>query len=212
MNWMEKLPERATKWQNPFVQQYLIEILFPIIGYFFFDWSLTIIAVFYLVDQIASEFSFNRRLYKINRSGNSPYKFVVLISVVFFLLIFFGELFVLKISFLSSRNIEAAQLYTEISTFAKEELWLLFPLVIFLYYFKDQFIFYMPRRYLQYDAKKSLIFHQLTNFISIGAIAIGVVIWGQTKIPDVVALIIFLVLKIGFDFTIVKWADRKSKL
>ena len=205
MNWREKL-------RNPFVQQYLIEILFPLVGFFFFNWSLTVIAVFYLVDQIASEFSFNRRLYKINRSGNSRHKFIVWISGIFFLVIFFIQLFILKISFLRIRNIEAAQLYAEISTFAKEELWLLFPLVVLIYHFKDQFTFYMPRRYLHYDAKQSLIFHQLNNLISIGAIVIGVLIWSQCKMPDVVVLIIFLGMKILFDFTIAKWADKRSKL
>ena len=196
--------------RNPFVQQYLIEIIFPLVGFFFFDWSLTIIAVFYLVDQIASEFSFVRRIHKISKSENRRSTFTLL-TILLFLLLFSLQIFVLQNSFLAIRNIDASQLNNEIWIFAKEELWLLFPLVIWLYHFKDQFTFYMPRRYLLYDLRKTFIYHQMMNVISISTILLSVTAWSNIKISDEFVLIIFLTLKIAFDFTIAKWADKKSK-
>lgn len=199
------------KFRNPFVQQYLIEIIFPLVGFFFFDWSLTIIAVYYLVDQIASEFSFLRRLYKISKSENIQNGNRFLLAILIFLTLFSILIFVLHNSFLTIRDINATQLNLEVWNFAKEELWVLFPLVVWLYHFKDQFTFFMPRRYLLYDAKRTFIYHQLLNFISIGTIIIGVICWSQSKISDELILIFFLILKIAFDFTIAKWADKKSK-
>jgi len=202
--WKEKL-------RNPFVQQYLIEILFPLIGFFFFDWSLTIIAVFYLVDQMASEFSFIRRLHKISRTENKKNDNYVLLAILIFFVLFLIQLFVLNNAFLTIRNIEAAQLNLEVWNFSKEELWLLFPVVVLVYHFKDQFTFYMPRRYLLYEVKRTFIYHQLLNLMSIGGILLGVIVWSQSKISDELVLIIFLILKITFDFTIAKWANKKSK-
>ena len=204
ITWKEKL-------RNPFVQQYLIEILFPLIGFFFFDWSLTIIAVFYLVDQMASEILFIRRLHKISRTENKKNNKYVLLAILIFLVLFLTQLFFLQNAFLDIREIQSSQLNLEVWNFAKEELWLLFPVVLLVYHFKDQFTFYMTRRYLLYKVKRTFIYHQLLNLMSIGGILLGVISWSQSKISDVLVLIIFLISKIVFDFTIAKWADKKSK-
>jgi len=199
------------KLRNPFVQQYLVEILFPLVGYFFFDWSLTVIAVFYLIDQLASETAFIRRLYKISSSSEIRSTKIIFSAIILFVLIFLVELFFLHNSFQHIRSMTSEQLNSEIIVFAKEELWILFPLVILLYHFKDQFTFYIPRRYLQYNIRKTFTYHQIGSLIMLIIILAGFMLWQISGIHDMIILISFLVLKIVFDFSIGKWIDRKSK-
>jgi len=204
MTWREKI-------RNPFVQQYIIEIAFPLIGYYFFNWSLTIIAVFYLVDFLASELAFFRRVHKISSGNQTSGKAFLFGSIFLFLICFSILILFLYNNIISIRSIQPDDLYFELITFIKEELWLLFPLVIILYQFKDTFTFYMPRRYLLYNTKKTVVYHQLLNGIMLVLIVIGITLWRYTNINDTMVLFIFLLVKLGFDFTIVKWADTKAK-
>lgn len=204
MTWRAKL-------RNPFVQQYLIEILFPLVGYFFFDWSLTIIAVFYLVDQLSAEIAFVRRLHRIARAENITPIYLVSLAVISFVVLFVCEVVFLYTSFLDIQLVNATVLNDEITTFVKDELWLLFPLVILLYQFKDTFTFYMPRRYLLFQAKKTLIYHTISNVILLTLIVAGITLWKLNEVQDLVILITFLIVKLIFDFTITRWFENKTK-
>src|SRR5688572_28056960 len=135
--------------RNPYVQKYLLEILLPLIGYFFFGWSLVIIAAFYIIDQVASEVSFLRKFVAIRKTENKKVFLVFTASVIVFLTVLGTELFMLLEYFVPHGLARLQRLLDELSAFAKEELWLLFPLVLVMYYVKDQFTFFMPRRYLQ---------------------------------------------------------------
>ncbi|MBK9191411.1 MAG: hypothetical protein IPM77_07790 [Crocinitomicaceae bacterium] len=77
------------KLRNPFVQQYILEILIPLAGYFWFDWTIEIIALFYLIDQFASEFSFLRKLKSVaayHQMSFSRHLIISAFSFVIFLL------------------------------------------------------------------------------------------------------------------------------
>jgi hypothetical protein len=199
------------KLRNPFVQQYAVEILFPLIGFFFFDWSLVVIAVFYLMDQIGSETAFFRRLVRVSVAKNAPYIRVFTWSLAAFLALFVVQgIFLLLVGFdLMQSAIPATD---EIIKFMKEEGWFLFPLVIFMYHFKDQFMFYMPRRYLQYKPMKMQLYRLVSNLVILVLVVGGISVLKLVELPGAVVLILFLVLKVVFDFTIAKWVDRKSKL
>ena len=84
--------------KNPFVQQYILELLLPIIGYFFFNWTLPIIAVFYLMDQLGALFSLVRKLKLTSNYSQVSYARQMILSIVASL-----------ISFVSNINCRAAR-------------------------------------------------------------------------------------------------------
>jgi hypothetical protein len=196
--------------RNPFVQQYLLEILLPIVGYYFFDWSLVIIAVFYLVDQIGSEYSFVRKFHAIKKSENkSGFRFS-LIAIIFFLIILCVEIFALYY-FFRDENVEVEQMMiTELTVFAKEELWILAPLIILTYHLKDQFTFFMPRRYLQKVSDKFFYWHLIELSLITIMVVVACAIFSNYTIPDQILLFCFLAVKLVFDFTIGKLIEKKS--
>ena len=196
--------------RNPFVQQYLLEILLPLIGYFFFDWTLVIIAAFYVIDQVASEISFLRKLKAISKSENRSALNLLLISVMLFLLLLSLEFTFLRGYFVKPIDAGFDGPVAELTTFAKEELWLLFPLVLFMYYVKDQFTFFAPRRFLKKESTSFFRWHWIENAIILVLVFAGTICAQQLYVHDAVIIAVFLVLKLSFDFTIAKWADKKS--
>ena len=199
------------KLKNPFVQQYLIEIILPLIGYFLFDWSITIIAVFYLVDQLASEALFFRRLHWIQKSSaQSTRSWIVPFSICIFILLFSTQITVMTYFWLEIFAENIHEIDEEVWTFAKEELWLLVPVVGFLYHFKDQLTFYMPRRYLNYSARKTFIYRNISSIALLILSTTGLLIWNLTRPHEIVILFIFIGVKILFDQTIGKWANKRS--
>ncbi|MBN4070884.1 hypothetical protein JYT72_00110 [Crocinitomix catalasitica] len=206
------------KLRNPFVQQYAIEILFPILGFYVFDWDLLIILVFYWIDQLSAELLFFRRLFVINtKSQHKVSPFFLLEPILVFFIIFalqiYGVYYICSLDFsqLAYFGDEVAAI-AELIKFSFEELWLLFPLIIAVYYLKDLFTFYMPRRYLLYSRRRTISFRHLFNL----SIFIGVcgffLIMNKINGNEHLALFSFIVLKVIYDFTLMKWINRKSLL
>ena len=210
MTLREKNREWSATLRNPFVQQYAFEIVLPLIGFFFFDWSLIVIAVFYLMDQVGSESAFFRRLTRVAAEKNTRTIRIFTWSLIAFLAIFSMQCaFLWLIGF---NLIQPDQPFTSgLITFMKEEGWFLFPLVIFMYHIKDQFTFYMPRRYLQYNPMKMQQYRMVLNFAILVLVVVGILLLKIVVMPEAVILILFLVVKIAFDFTVAKWVDGKSK-
>ncbi|MBK9590579.1 MAG: hypothetical protein IPO32_03415 [Crocinitomicaceae bacterium] len=196
--------------RNPFVQQYLLEILLPIVGYYFFDWSLIIIASFYLIDQIGSEYSFVRKFQAIRKSENKSGFRYSLMAIIFFLMIVCVEIFALYY-FFRDENVEVEQkMITELAVFAKEELWIILPLIILTYHLKDQFTFFMPRRYLQKESKKFVQGQLIELSLIAGLVVVGSVVFSNFVIRDQILLFSFLAVKLLFDFTIGKYIEKRS--
>ncbi|MBK6951217.1 MAG: hypothetical protein IPH24_04010 [Crocinitomicaceae bacterium] len=196
--------------RNPFVQQYLLEILLPIVGYYFFDWSLIIIASFYLIDQIGSEYSFVRKFQAIRKSENKSGFRYSLMAIIFFLMIVCVEIFALYY-FFRDENVEVEQkMITELAVFAKEELWIILPLIILTYHLKDQFTFFMPRRYLQKESKKFVQGQLIELSLIAGLVVVGLVVFSNFVIRDQILLFSFLAVKLLFDFTIGKYIEKRS--
>ncbi|MEX1001493.1 MAG: hypothetical protein WDZ35_05200 [Crocinitomicaceae bacterium] len=199
------------KLKNPLIQQYLLEIALPVVGYFFFGWSMAIIAAFYFIDFFASEIARNRRVYKVYKTNSSNHP-----SSYFVLSIFAGlALFTVNLLWVwtSIQDIfpEKEQLVNELTTFAKEELWLLLPVVYLVYHFKDLLTFYMPRRFVKTDYKKMVIYQMVELFILTFLIFIGMFLWYYFKMDDISVLISFIVLKIGFDILLLQTLTKKYK-
>ncbi|MBI3134006.1 MAG: hypothetical protein HYZ14_04950 [Bacteroidetes bacterium] len=196
--------------RNPFVQQYLLEILLPLIGYFFFDWSLVIIAAFYVIDQVASEISFLRKFAAIRKFENKTAVVFLTISSLVFAALLCLELVVLLDYFAPHGLARLQHVLDELKAFAKDELWLLFPLVLLMYYLKDQFTFFIPRRFSGKNSSRFFIWHWIANFSILALIVLAIELAKNSDLHDVAAIGIFLALKLIFDFTVAKIADHKS--
>lgn len=197
------------KLRNPFIQQYLLEILLPFAGYLFFDWSLVIIAAFYFLDHLASEVFFVRRLSRITKESDRN-KAVVGIGICVSLLTIVAEGLLIYYLWIHAAN--ENELIVELTNFAVDELWLLFPLVLLVYYMKDQMTFNMPRRFVLYHSGRYMNYHVFLNSIALAGVAVMLLIIAQTDMHDLFYLLIFVGLKLLYDFTLVKWADKKSQL
>lgn len=196
--------------RNPFVQQYLLEILLPIVGYYFFDWSLVIIASFYLIDQVGAEYSFVRKLNAISKSEYKSGLRFSLTAIIFFLMMLCTEAVSLYYYFQHGNDEAGRKMLSELTVFAKEELWILVPLILLMHHLKDQFTFFMPRRYLQKETKKFFFAHLIELVLVASLVVFACFVFSKLVIPDQILLFIFLAVKLTFDFTVGKLIEKKS--
>lgn len=188
--------------KNPFNQQYIAEILFPFIGYLFFDWSLLIIIVFYLLDQLAYQLLFFKRLKTIIKYWNNEKGWIYLFStVIIFLVFFIAELFFLNQSFSFISDVTGICYLEELKIFATNELWILFPVLLLMYYMQDKMFFYMPRRFEQYLTKTYAIQNLIKNLVILILVAIGTYIYLLVELSDLVVILCVVITKLAFDFT-----------
>lgn len=195
-----------TKIRNPKIQQGVLEVVFPVTGYLFWDWSLMIIVVFYLVDYLASQIFYIKRLHHI-LSFHQKEKFKLISSAIFSFLIFYcGELLILDDSF-SFIYKQKDEVYTiELIKFMKDEGWYLFPTVLLLYYMMDKMFFYMPRRYSNLDAKIYGLKHLVLNIIILFLIGVGKVMFDWFHPHDLIVIGGIIIVKLVFDeFVKKKW-------
>jgi len=193
--------------RNPFVQQYLIEIVFPLVGYFFFDWDLLIIGVYYLIDHLSSQILFFRRLSWMNKDKDDSIV-PLIVSIVASLVFVMVEVLVLTFLICETQSLELMDVQTKFLLFAKEELWILFPVVLLVYHLKDQFTFYMPRHYLKFDYKASVRDDAIGGAIQLSLLFLGGLLWWKLRIPDFSVILLFLVVKIAYDLTVKKKMDQ----
>jgi hypothetical protein len=198
------------KFRNPFVQQYAIEILFPILGFYFFDWSLIIIATFYLLDQLSSEVVYFRRLVWINNhQEDKKHPIFILEPILVFVTLFTIE--ILAIIYLWIVKVEDwSDFLDTLLQFTINELWFLFPMVLALYYVKDLFSFYMPRRYLVHNLRGTMNYHYLFNLAMLIGIVLFLLLITKTEINDHLILFLFIAAKLLYDFTVVRWCEKKG--
>ncbi len=189
--------------KNPFIQQYLLEILLPLIGYYFFEWDLLLIGFYYLIDYFASIFFFLKRAILINQTTNSPLKFYIILGggislYLLFFVNFFG--FVWQMLHFNADNWPV--LVAKMKTLFLSELWFIIPLIFVLFYFKDRMTFRIPRRFLNFNAKRYL----LAELIGAAAITllffIGLFLWARLDFDGSIVIVIFVCIKIIYDLTI----------
>ena len=188
--------------RNPKVQQYGLEILFPIAGYFFWNWSLLIIVVFYLLDFLASQLFYFRRLFFIQKQEDLI-KWRLPLSVGLFLILYFVVLKCITVSSIFI-NYNSIKPYDELMLFAKEELWFLFPVILLSYFMMDKMFFYMPRRFMNHKTKLYFIKNLISNSIATVLILAAVFISNEFIIHDLVILFLTITIKLMFDFGVKK--------
>lgn len=199
--------------KNPFVQQYLIEILFPLIGYYFFDWDILLIGLYYLIDYFVSIFFFLKRARLINKTSKSPiqiYKIAV-VGCCLYLFFFFNLIgFVWRMSQFYANDMYGVLRKIELLFYS--ELWFLIPLIFMLFYFKDRMTFVVPRRFLNFDSKRYLI----GDLIGAGVITFlfftGLFLWKWFDLNDTFAILIFIGVKIIFDLTLKRKLTQYSRI
>jgi len=199
------------KLKNPFVRQYALEILLPLLGYYLFDWSLTVIALFYFVDYICSEIAKQRRIAKVYSLNSS--KLYLMVLSIFIGVLFFA--FSISFTWIQIQEINSAnysEMTTEVMVFVKEELWFFLPLVYLMYHLKDTFTFYMPRRFLNYNFEKMVQLQMVESLIMSILIVSGVSLWNYYRFQDEIVLFGFMIIKVAFDLVVAKWLDKKSQI
>lgn len=204
--------------RNPFVQQYVLEIFLPLIGYLFFDWSVIIIAVFYLLDQIAGEISFGRKYLTIAKHDKTFSPWWIALSIPLFSILLLLECAMLFTYFTEHCYLQTMKPCTDqiatsqLISFAKEELWILFPLLVIVYYMKDQFTFFMPRRFTRKKTSAFFWYHQLNTIIIFSLISLAFFVLPKKPLHDIILIVAFLVMKITYDLTFTRWLEKKSDL
>lgn len=190
-----------SKLRNPKIQQYGLEIIFPIAGYFFWDWTVLLIVVFYLLDYLASHVMFTRRLVTIQKHQNEKVHWVVPSSVLIFIVLYGSVLFVLNGAFNQLSN---SNHVTELVAFAKDELWFLFPVILLSYFMMDKMFFYMPRRFMNHKTKKYFFKNVVANLIATILIVVAVFLSALFQPHDLVIIFSIIIIKLGFDFGVKK--------
>jgi hypothetical protein len=196
--------------KNPLVQQYVLEIVLPLVGYFFFDWSISVIIAFYFMDYLASEATRHRRHLKIKRASNQKSTLFV-IGIIVSVLLFLMATYVAFFFLLQAADFDHKYI-NEVFSFLKSEGWLLLPIVILASHLKDVMTFYAPRRFLNYDYSKTMKFYFVEVVIQFVLICSGLFFWANYKLPDVPALIGFIVIKVLFDQLLVRKLRTSSQL
>ncbi|NOQ71850.1 MAG: hypothetical protein GQ574_07610 [Crocinitomix sp.] len=204
MSWTQKL-------RNPFIQQYAIEIVFPLAGYFFFDWDILIIGVYYLIDHLCSQILFFRRAHWVNVKGPKPLKNRFLLSAIFaFLTFLLAEIIAFNYLVMETQEMTQKAVLEGFYDFTISELWILFPLVLFVYHLKDQFTFYARRQYLKLNYKRYVLWEGVNSLIILILIAIVGLLWMKFSIHNAAIIFIFIGLKIGFDLTVKRFNSKQS--
>lgn len=182
---------------NPKYQQRLLEILFPILGYLFWDWTLIIIIIFYLLDLFSSNLMLNRRIYSAIKYQGSKYAFLFWLSILSSLIQFF------VICFLSWRAIlitnTKQDVFNELILFAKDELWFLLPVIILSYYMMDRMFYYMPRRFEKLDIKSYIIANLKAQLIALIFVVLGALCFVYIRLDNVLVILLIVAIKSVYD-------------
>jgi len=192
------------KIKNPQVQQTILEVVFPIAGYLFWDWSLMIIVFFYLLDYFTAQIFFIRRIY-FTMAFNNNVKYGIIMSSIFsFLILFLVELLILNDSFVLLYARLDKSYIQDFFDFVKDQMWLLLPAIGLMYYMTDKMFFYMPRRFLKIKVKIYALKNLVANIVILFLIAGGKFIFDTFQLPDLIVIIGIVVVKLIFDIYIKK--------
>jgi len=202
------------KWiKNPNVQQNALELLFPIIGFLFFDWSLLVIILFYLTDQLGVEFTFWARLKFVQKLFLPKIKWLFFIVVIGFILFFTIEIISIGYVF-THEKFDCSILYfwLEFNQFLKQEFLLFLPALLFLNYFKDKMTFYKSNQPYQISPKRLIVFQFITYISRLILIGLMIIVWYSFKPSDIWFVLLIPIFKLVFDVGILPFFKQKFLL
>ncbi|MDX1349199.1 MAG: hypothetical protein R3279_03065 [Putridiphycobacter sp.] len=189
--------------KNPAVQQYALELLFPIIGYLFFGWSFLVIVLFYLVDQLGNQINFFARLKFVQKLFLPRKNWLFPVMIVNFVILFCIEL--LWLNYLFKEELYNCQAYfyrSELVDFFYNEFWLFLPLLVLANYFKDKMTFYKTDLPYQISPHNMSIFNVISIIGTFALIAFVYAVWINLKPSVLFIIIVVAILKLGFEVMI----------
>ena len=186
--------------KNPIFQQYSLELLFPIVGYLFFDWSFLLIVLFYLVDQLGNQVNFFARLRFVQTLYLPKKKWLFPVTIFGFLFIFIVEMVVIfGLFYTYLYDCQTVFLYSELMDFLLQELWLFLPVLVLANYLKDKMTFYKTDLPYQESPEKMMALNSLKLVSVFLLIIIVLMFW---------LILLIAGLKLLFDLAIFPFFKR----
>lgn len=152
-----------TYFSNPIQRQNFLELLLPVFGFYFLDWSIVLIIAFYLADHFGEQISTLRVLLKIHGNRKNAMKWIVTHSVSSLLFLTFYVILLANIFFKEALQNQLVE--EQLGDFLSMEIWILVPLIVFVSFLKTHLLIIVPRRFLQMNATKLVIAVIAKNFI-----------------------------------------------
>ena len=195
--------------KNPIFQQYSLELLFPIVGYLFFDWSFLLIVLIYLVDQLGNQVNFFARLRFVQTLYLPKKKWLFPVTIFGFLFIFIVEMVVIfGLFYTYLYDCQTVFLYSELMDFLLQELWLFLPVLVLANYLKDKMTFYKTDLPYQESPEKMMALNSL-KLVSVFLLIIIVLMFWYIFKPSSIWLILLIAgLKLLFDLAIFPFFKR----
>lgn len=148
---------------NPIQRQNFLELLLPVLGFYFLDWSIVLIIAFYLADHLGEQISTFRVLLKIHADRKNAMKWMVTHSVSSLLFLILHLILLAKIFYQESLQNELVE--KQLGDFLSTEIWIIIPLIVIASFLKTHLLIIVPHRFLQMNATKLVITVIAKNFI-----------------------------------------------
>ncbi len=188
------------------VIQAIGEAVIPLLGFFYFEWSLYFILLFYMIDLIATEVFTYLKVNKIiafQRIGYSlkqRYGKLVINSLMVVVLIVLSHSFIyFQQNGINFWEAFVAFLAYEEPGFPVPQGYLLLPLVIFGNYQQYNSMFVKSNAYRVFSWKKLILSRRRALFISLGGALLGLILVQFLVIPSLVYLLLITVIKFYVD-------------
>lgn len=188
------------------VVQAIGEAIIPLLGYFYFNWSLYFILLFYFIDLIATEVFTYIKVNKIIAFQRIGYSFqqrygkLILNSILVIFLILLSHAFIYfqqeGIDFLKAF---VAFLAYEEPGFPVPQGYILLPLVIFGNFQQYKNMFVKSNAYRVFSWKKLILSRRRALLIGLGGAVLGLIFVQIVVIPSLIYLLLMTVIKFYID-------------
>jgi hypothetical protein len=188
------------------VIQAIGEAVIPLLGFFYFDWSLYFILLFYFIDLIATEVFTYIKVNKIITFQRIGYTFqqrygklIINTSLVLLLLILSHLFIYFQQSGINFWKAFAEFLAYEEPGFPVPQGYILLPLVIFGNYQQYNSMFVKSNAYRVFSWKKLILSRRRALFISLSGALLGLILVQLLVIPSLIYLLLITVIKFYVD-------------
>jgi hypothetical protein len=188
------------------VIQAIGEAVIPLLGYFYFEWSLYFILLFYFIDLISTEVFTYLKVNKIIKfqgiqySMQQRYSKLVINSLLALALIIVAHLFI----YFQQEGINFWKAFVEFLAYEEPGFpvpqgYILLPLVIFGNYQQYNSMFVKSNAYRVFSWKKLILSRRRALFISLGGALLGLILVQFLAIPSLVYLLLITAIKFYVD-------------
>ena len=182
------------------------EAVIPLLGFFYFDWSLYFILLFYFIDLIATEvFTYIKvnkiiTFQRINYSFQRRYSKLILNSILVIVLIALSHVFI----YFQQEDIQFQKAIIEFIMYEEPGFpipqgYILLPLVILGNFQQYKNMFVKSNAYHVFSWKQLIQSRRRALFIALGGAALGLILVQFLVIPSIVYLILMTIVKFYVD-------------